>query len=213
MIWKLGCGYAVPETLTQIVQQIGWQNVQLDEIVSTVRFLTPSVELHLGAVGKGYIVQAAADYLRSTGVACGLLHSGNSSIVAFGSPPEAEGWTVGLPDPQVPTQQLATVTLHDYSLSTSGSLEQSVTIQGRRYSHLFDPRTGYPVEGPLSVSVLAPDAAEGDALATAFTLQGVDWTRAYCESHPDIGAIFLLSEAAETKVLCIGDRRILAWIE
>jgi thiamine biosynthesis lipoprotein len=199
------------ETLAAVTQQIGWRHIELNEKARTVRFLTPQVELHLGAVGKGYIVQCAADYLRSEGVACALLHSGQSSIVAVGAPPESEGWTIGIPDPSEEALTSppsltarergaggvrAIVKLRDAALSTSGGAEQSVTMQGTRYAHLFDPRTGFPVNGPAAVTVLSPDAADGDALSTAFFVQGAEWTRAFCRSHPDIGALFVIGDAA-----------------
>jgi thiamine biosynthesis lipoprotein len=186
------------EMLATIVAQIGWRHVELDEKARTVRFRTPQVELHLGAVGKGYIVQCAADYLRTEGVACALLHSGHSSIVAIGAPPESDGWTIGLPGVR------ASLTLRDAALSTSGGAEQSVTIQGTRYSHLFDPRTGCPVNGPVAVSVLSPDAADGDALSTACCVQGTEWARAFCRGHPHIGALFVTREGEDVRLERIG---------
>lgn len=172
-----------PERIATITQQIGWRNVELNEVAQTIQFLTPYVELHLGAVGKGYIVQCAAEFLRESGVTCALLHSGNSSIVALGAPPEETGWPVGVGE--------TTVQLRDATLSTSGGAEQFVMVNGIRFGHLFDPRTGQPVERNGSVTVCAPDATDGDALATAFFVQGEDWTRAYCATHPEIQAWFV----------------------
>lgn len=194
--------------IAEIVRQIGWKNVELNEENATVRFLTPVVELHLGAVGKGYIVQCAADFLRTEGVECALLHSGQSSIVAIGAPPDREGWTIGIPNPYKEEETLAVVTLADAALSTSGTVEQFVESDGKRYSHLFDPRTGSPVSGFASLSVLSTDAAEGDALSTAFFVQGESWTRAFCQAHPNLGV--LLVDAAENRTgtsdfRCFGD--------
>jgi thiamine biosynthesis lipoprotein len=228
------------EEIHDIVRQIGWRHVELNEAASTVRFLTPRVELHLGAVGKGYIVQAVADYLRQEGVACALLHSGQSSIVALGSPPERDGWPIGIPDPYHENAPLASVSLADAALSTSGTVEQFVIINNQRHSHLFDPRTGFPAANlskfsrgvkplakrpaanrptgrkevapaaqlVLSLSVLSADAAEGDALSTAFFVQGEVWARAFCQTHPDLGVIVV--EATEdrtekSKFRCFGD--------
>jgi thiamine biosynthesis lipoprotein len=178
------------ETLQTIAQQAGWSFVALNTQEQTIRFLSPYVELHLGAAGKGYVTQRAADCLREMGLTCALLHSGQSSIVALGAPPESEGWTVGLADPGNAEQTVATLTLRDAALSTSGGGEQGVYIDGRRYSHLFDPRTGQLLSGASSVSVWTPDATEGDALSTAFSVLGEDWTRNYCRTYPETGAIF-----------------------
>ncbi len=190
-----------PERIAAIVQQIGWRYVQLDEAQQTIRFLTPEIELHLGAVGKGFIVACAADFLRSAGISCALLHSGYSSIVALGKPPSSAGWPIGIPDPQEEGRQLAVVQLRDAALSTSGSAEQFILAEGTRVGHLFDPRTGQPVGGEYSVSVLSPDAAEGDALSTAFAVQGVEWARAYCQAHPGVKALFALPDPQGTYCL------------
>jgi thiamine biosynthesis lipoprotein len=191
------------EEVVTLARQSGWRNVVLDEEAQTIRFLNPVVELHLGAVGKGYAVQCAADFLREQGVPYALLHSGQSSIAALSAPPESAGWPIGLPDPDREGERLAIVNLRNSALSTSGIAEQFVEIEARRIGHLFDPRTGQPVSGYRSVSVLSPDAAEGDALSTAFFVQGVEWTRAYCRKHPSIEAFFV-AEGSDSPLIHVG---------
>lgn len=196
------------DTIAEIVRQIGWQNVELNEKDAAIRFLTPSVELHLGAVGKGYIVQCAADFLRSEGIERALLHSGQSSVVAIGAPPDSEGWPISIPDPYNSEERLAVVTLSNAALSTSGTAEQFVQIDGKRYSHLFDPRTGFPIPGFASLSVLSTDAAEGDALSTAFFVQGEAWTETFCQSHPNVGVALVSSSENRTEksnIRCFGN--------
>lgn len=180
-----------PEEIAAVTRQIGWQHVVLNEEDSTIRFLTPHIELHLGAVGKGWIVQQVADFLRERGITCALVHSGQSSIVALGHPPDAEGWPVGITHPLQEERLLAKVLLADAALSTSGTTELSVTIGEERISHIFDPRTGTPVQGFAQISVLSRDAAEGDALSTAFSVQGETWTRQFCKRRPDLGVVLL----------------------
>ncbi len=194
-----------PEQIARIVPQIGWRNVELDTDAQTIRFLTPEAELHLGAVGKGYSVQCAADYLRAAGVSCALLHSGQSSIVTIGAPPESEGWPIGVPGTEPEGPPLIVLRLKDAALSTSGGAEQFVESDGVRYSHLFDPRTGQPVAGAYAVSILAPDAAQSDALSTACYVQGAEWTESYCRDHPDIGALFVFAAPDGARLLRIGN--------
>jgi thiamine biosynthesis lipoprotein len=196
-----------PEQVVQIVAQIGWRHIELDEEAQTIRFLTDAVELHLGAVGKGYIVQCAADYMRSAGVSCALLHSGYSSIVAIGSPPDSMGWPIGIPGLAPQSPPLMIVHLCDAALSTSGSTEQCVEIGGVRTGHLFDPRNGLPVQGTHSVSVVSRDAAEGDALSTACFVQGAVWAARYCRTHTDIGVLWVHPAAAApggAELICLG---------
>jgi thiamine biosynthesis lipoprotein len=87
--------------------------------------------------------------------------------------------------------RLALVWLRGQALGTSAATFQHLEYNGRKLGHILDPRTGWPAEGLASASALAPTAAEADALATAFYLQGLDWTRRYCEARPGIGAVLL----------------------
>src|SRR5262249_19692585 len=151
-----------------VLKHVGMRCVELDEEAQTVRFRRPGVELHLGAIGKGYAVERAAQILRELEVPGALLHGGNSSIEAIGLGPGGEPRNVGLLPPLRPGERMAAVGLENCALSTSGSTGDFFEADGRRYAHLIDPRTGWPVEGLLSVSVIAPSATDSDALSTAF---------------------------------------------
>src|SRR5207245_7705114 len=96
--------------------------------------------------------------------------------------------------PGDPEKRLAVLRLRDRGLGTSAATFQHLEYQGRKLGHVLDPRTGWPAERLASASAVAPTAAEADALATAFFVLGVDKARAYCESHPEIGAVLLPSE-------------------
>ena len=158
------------EKLRSLVRQTGWEAVQLHNKNRTVRFLTPEVEFNLGAVGKGYVVDCVAERLKQEGVFSALLHSGYSSIVALEPPPDAEGWAVGLPTWEGEFE--ASVSLKNQALSSSDSGEQTTLIDGVEYSHILDPRTGLPIPGKQSISIISPSALEGDALSTALLVLG-----------------------------------------
>jgi thiamine biosynthesis lipoprotein len=98
---------------------------------------------------------------------------------------------------------LATVRLRDRALGTSAATYQHLEYQGRRLGHILDPRTGWPAEGMALASAIAPSAAEADALATAFFIAGVEPARAYCETHPGIGAV-LLPEGGGSRPVVLG---------
>lgn len=170
------------DDLAKIVQNIGWKCVELDETNQTIRFHSPEVELHLGAVGKGYIVQTVADYLCEQGVERALLHSGYSSIVAIGAPSNAAGWQIAL--------EGEPFFLKDAALSVSSNNETVITIDGKRYGHLFDPRTGLLLEPFGQITVIAADAADAEALSTAFAVNGREWTQNYLNAHPELTAMF-----------------------
>lgn len=120
-----------------------------------------------------------------------LMHGGYSSLLARGSLAGVDGWPVGIRHPQFPQKTLATIWLKDRGLSTSGSGVQFFRHRGRRYGHLIDPRTGWPAEGMLSATVLAPTAAEAEALSTAFFVLGVERAQQYCHNHPQISALLI----------------------
>jgi len=120
-----------------------------------------------------------------------LLHGGYSSLLARGSLAGVDGWPVGIRHPQFPQKTLATLWLKDRGLSTSGSGVQFFRHRGRRYGHLIDPRTGWPADGMLSATVLAPTAAEAEALSTAFFVLGVERAQQYCHNHPEISALLI----------------------
>jgi thiamine biosynthesis lipoprotein len=191
-----------PDELAEARDRIGMQHVTLDSERHTVRYQRAGLEINLGSIGKGYALDRVAELLREQwGVRSSLLHGGHSSVYAMGTAPsDARGWTVGLSHPWQPERRLALVRLRDRAMGTSAATFRHLEYNGRKLGHILDPRTGWPAEGMASASVVAPSAAEADALATAFYILGVDGARAYCETHTDIGAI-LLPEGAPTPIV------------
>ena len=179
-----------PEQLAEARSLVGGQWVELDEARKTIRFLRPGVRLNLGSIGKGYAVDRAVEHLLAAGVTDFLVHGGYSSVAARGAaevrqPGKADvPWTIGVKDPLRDERRLGQIELHDRALGTSGSQFQSFRHRGRRYGHILDPRTGWPAEGVLSVTVLAPTAAEADALSTAFYVMGPEAALSYCRHRP-----------------------------
>lgn len=153
-------------------QLTGMDQIQLDVASKTVRYRQPGVELNLGAIGKGYAVDCAGRHLSSRGIDHWLVHGGKSSVLAAGDHAGHGGWPVGLRDPLLPQHSWGTILLKNQALGTSGTAAQGFRVGGRRYGHILDPRTGWPVENVLSVSVLTARAALADALSTAFSCWG-----------------------------------------
>ncbi|MSR57172.1 MAG: FAD:protein FMN transferase [Planctomycetaceae bacterium] len=120
-----------------------------------------------------------------------LMHGGHSSILARGNLRGADGWPIALRHPLFPNRQWAVIWLKDGAMSTSGSAVQFFRVGDRRYGHLLDPRTGWPAEGLLSVTVLAPTAAQAEVFSTAFFVLGVEKARRYCHNHPEISALIV----------------------
>ncbi len=171
----------------------GMQHVVLTPEQRSVRYLRPGLEINLGSIGKGYAVDRMAERLReSEEIPAFLVHGGHSSIYAHGTPDgDPRGWAVGLKHPWDDERRLGQVWLRDRALGTSAATFRHLEYNGRKLGHNLDPRSGWPAEGIASATVLAPTAAEADALATAFFILGVEQTRAYCATHPDIGVVLL----------------------
>jgi thiamine biosynthesis lipoprotein len=168
----------VPEAdvLATALAASGMRHVDLDLEGRRIRFRQPGVELNPGAIGKGWALDRVVEWLVSAGVPSVLVHGGSSSVRARGVQGPAvagrRGWRVGLRHPLRPGRRLATLTLIDKALGTSGSGTQFFIDRGRRIGHILDPRTGRPAEGVLAATVIAPTAADADALATALYVLG-----------------------------------------
>ena len=193
-----------PQEIQELLPRVGSHRIVFDDEEQLVWFSTPGMEVQLGAVGKGYALDEAAERLRFYGVRAALLHGGQSSIYALGAPPQAEGWEFVLKDPRDRATPIETVLLRDQALSTSGNYEQFFEHEGKRYCHIVDPRSGWPVQGMLSVWVIAPTAMEADALSTAFFVLGREGTEEFCRLHPNLGVIMVEEEAEGVRVSRFG---------
>lgn len=190
--WKTHLAVRVvpPEpALAQARAASGMALVELND--RTVRFQHPALQLDFGGNGKGYALDEAARVLEQAGMACCLLSGSQSSMLAFGAPPWDAGWVVDVRDPRSPEKALAVLRLRDCAISTSGNVNQGITVNGCRYGHLIDPRSGRPVQETASVTVVAPTAERADALSTAFFTLGSEGIHRYCKEDPHVGALLV----------------------
>jgi thiamine biosynthesis lipoprotein len=198
-----------PEALAEARARTGQHHVRLDPECRTIEFDRPGIAINLGSIGKGYAIDRAVDVIRDHWwPTSALVHGGRSSVYALGSPPGRFGgrWEVALRNPLDPESPLGLVRLRNRGMGTSGASFQQFIAGGRVYGHIIDPRTGEPAEGPASVTVLAPTAAEADALSTAFYLLGAGAAAAYAADHPEIGAIMVAAEPGDAgpRIVTVG---------
>jgi FAD:protein FMN transferase len=174
-------------------QKVGYQNVLLDEKQMTVNFARDEIELDPGGIGKGFAVDKMAEILKRDQVSSALISAGGSTIYALGAPPNKPGWKVNIKDPRHPSKTVETVRLKNESISTSGNYEKSFWADGKIWSHIMDPRTGYPAMGTLSVSIIAPQTVDSEAWAKPYYILGRAWAARhkppqfrvfYCEDKP-----------------------------
>lgn len=190
------------DELAAAFTSVGMQHVKLDADNRSVEFHQERTSINLGAIGKGYALDRVADRLGTENDF--LLHGGHSSLIAHGSHTGAhipskngtestsiDGWPVGIGNPLITNKRLGTIVLRDQAMATSGSNIQYFRVGEKRYGHILDPRTGWPAEGHLSVTVIAPTAAEADALSTAFYVMTPEEVDDYCDKHTHIGTIMI----------------------
>ena len=183
-----------PEAIAEARSQVGMDRVRFHEAEPERRIsFAPPVELNLGSIGKGYALDRMGVLLRRRGVEDALLSAGGSSMLAIGDD-GGEGWPIDLRPRRVARSRVARVRLRNAALATSGAGEQFVEVDGVRYGHVIDPRTGWPASGVLSASVITCDAATADALSTAFLVGGADLAAAYCEGHAGTLALLVLDD-------------------
>lgn len=180
------------------MNRTGFRHVILDTERRSVKFRVPGLELNLGAVGKGYALDRAARLLcHDWGVTTAILHGGGSSVFAIGHPPgDPRGWPVRLKHPTHAGASLGTLWLRDRGLGTSAATFQYFEYNGQKLGHLLDPRTGWPAAGTASASVVAPTAAEADAMSTAAFVMGVAGTEQLLRLKSNLGAVVLPSWAS-----------------
>jgi thiamine biosynthesis lipoprotein len=182
-----------PADVTDALRRVGYRHVRLDPAARTVQFDHPGVELDPGGIGKGYAVDRMVDVLKGRGVDIALVSASGSSIYGIGAPPtEPMGWRITIRAPGHLHISAAEVFLKNMSLSTSGSYEKFFWAEGRTYSHIFDPRTGYPAQGTSSVSVLAPRTVDSEAWAKPYFINGRAWTAA---NNPANFRVFFCDDA------------------
>lgn len=191
--------WPTPEAVAEALAAVGSHRLELDAAERTVQFGVPGMQVHLGAIGKGYAVDRMVTTLRELQVEAALVHGGSSTIYGLGVPPGKDAWEVGLRHPDDPERRLGIVQLRDRALSTSGDYEQFFEREGRRYSHLLDPRTGYPAQGVRSATILAESATETDALSTAAFVLGEAGASQVLAAGTKLGLVLALdSDCPET---------------
>ncbi len=175
-IWRFdGSMKAMPteEAIKKSVAKIGYKKIILDAQERTIFLKDAGMKLGLGGIGQGYIADKVYELLQSKGCQSGLINV-SGDIKAWGKQPNGELWTVAIINPVNKNKVFATFPLENSAVETSGNYEKYVTFNGKRYSHIIDPRTGYPATGVVSVSVFAKQTEVADALATGIFVLGVD---------------------------------------
>jgi thiamine biosynthesis lipoprotein len=161
------------EAIKKSVAKIGYKNIVMNKEDQSIFLKLPGMKLGLGGIGQGYIADKVKDLLIANRCTSGIVNV-SGDINAWGKQINGKPWTVGIINPMNKNKVFATFPLENSSVETSGNYEKYVTFNGIRYSHIIDPRSGYPAQGVVSVSVFAKQTEIADALATGIFVLGVE---------------------------------------
>ncbi len=184
-----------PDALAAAARLVDYRNIRIDGETVT---LQNGAQIDLGGVAKGYIADRIAEYLRAQGVTAACINMGRN-IVVIGTKPGGKYWSIGVQDPNgTPDQSAEVLKLADATVVTSGNYERCFDLDGVRYHHILDPKTGMPVQNGLaSVTIIGTQSALCDALSTACFVLGEERSRPMLERY-GVSAIFLYADGTRS---------------
>lgn len=192
-IWKFdGSMTQVPsaEEVAASVKKIGYQNILIDTEKSTIFLKYSGMKIGFGSIGKGYAADKTKQLMRSKGVAAGIINA-SGDITTWGKQPSGKEWMIGITNPKKKEKIIAVFGISDAAIVTSGSYEKFVEIDHKRYSHIIDPRTGYPARGISSVTIFAESAAMANGFSTSVMVLGKEKGLKLINDHPGILGILI----------------------
>ena len=161
------------ETARKMVHLIDYRNIILNSEKQTVFLKEKGMRIGFGGIGKGYAAEMAKKILVKNQVQSGIINA-SGDLTAWGFQPNGKPWTIGIANPDAPTNAFSYLEISDKAIATSGNYEKFVTINGKKYSHTIDPKTGLPISGIKSVTVIANNAEFADAMATPIAVMGIE---------------------------------------
>ena len=172
------------------VALINYENIILNEKDQTVFLKNKGMRIGFGGIGKGYAAECAKKIIQQNGIESGIVNAAGD-LTAWGFQENGEAWTIGIADPNKKESVFSTFNITNTSVATSGNYEKFVIIDGKKYSHTIDPKTGYPISGIKSVTIIAENAEIADALATPVTVMGIEVGLNFINQIPNIGCIII----------------------
>ena len=169
---------------------IDYRNIILNTEEKTVFLKNKGMRIGFGGIGKGYAAEKTKNLLKNLGVKAGIINA-SGDLSCWGIPENGKPWTIGIAHPDFAELPFSTLEVTDLSVATSGDYEKFVMIDGKRYSHTINPKTGFPVHGIKSVTVISPNAEISDALATPITILGTEKGLALINQLKDIECIII----------------------
>ncbi len=178
------------ETAKKMVRLINYRNIFLDGKRRTVFLKEKGMRIGFGGIGKGYAAEQAKKIMQAMGVKNGIVNA-SGDLAVWGYQPDGSPWTIGIVDPNMRDRVFSYMKVTDMAIATSGNYEKYATVGGKRYSHTINPRTGLPVTGIKSVTILCPNAEFADAIATPVMIMGARAGLDLIDQLKDVEAIVI----------------------
>lgn len=160
-----------PEAIKKSVEKVGYKNIILDSVQSTIFLKLKGMKIGFGALGEGYATDKCREMMLAKGITAGIVN-GSGDMSTWGKQPNGKPWKIGITNPFHPDKLLTSIPLEKGAVTTSGNYEKFVVFNGKRYSHIINPTTGYPVTGLCSVTVFGPNAETANGLSTSLMILG-----------------------------------------
>ena len=192
-IWKFdGSMTEMPsaEAIKKSVEKVGYKNIILDSTQSTIFLKIKGMKIGFGALGEGYATNKCRDLMLSKGITAGIVNA-SGDMTVWGKQPNGKDWKIGMTNPFHTDEVFAVVPLKEGAVTTSGSYEKFVVFNGKRYSHIINPATGYPSTGLCSVSVFGPNAETANGFSTSIMILGQKEGLNLIKNYPDYSCIMI----------------------
>lgn len=200
-IWKFdGSMTEMPsaEAIKKSVEKVGYKNIILDSVESTIFLKLKGMKIGFGALGEGYATDKCRAMMIAKGIQAGIIN-GSGDMSTWGKQPNGNEWKIGITNPFKPEKILAAIPLKDGAITTSGSYEKFVVFNGKRYSHIINPATGYPATGLCSVTVIGPNAETANGLSTSMMVLGEKEGLLLLQKFPEYSCVMITDKGKVMK--------------
>lgn len=192
-VWKFdGSMTEMPsaEAIKKSVAKVGYKNIILDSVQSTIFLKLKGMKIGFGALGEGYATDKCRTMMIAKGIKAGIIN-GSGDMSTWGKQPNGEDWKIGMTNPFKPEKLLTVVPLNEGAVTTSGNYEKYVVFNGKRYSHIINPATGYPATGLCSVTVFGPNAETANGLSTSIMVLGKEEGLLLLQKFPEYSSVMI----------------------
>ncbi|MFT3680631.1 MAG: FAD:protein FMN transferase [Ferruginibacter sp.] len=162
-----------PAEAKKLVYLVNYRNIIADEETGTIFLKEKGMRIGFGGIGKGYAADRAKVILQELGISSGIVNAAGD-LITWGAQPNGKPWTIGIANPDMTTHAFSSLNITNMAVATSGNYEKFTIINGKKYSHTIDPKTGLPVSGIKSVTILSHSAELADAIATPVMIMGIE---------------------------------------